>query len=59
MIVIVVVVVVVNWEGPALLGLTLHPTVRIIIFCVDKAKGPIISGVRGLDTAVGTFIVMH
>ena len=51
--VIVVVVVVVNGEGP-----TLNPAVRIIIVGVsDEAKGPIISGVRGLDTAVGTIIV--
>ena len=50
-IVVVVVVVVVNGEGP-----TLNPVVRIIIVG-DEAKGPIIGGGRGLDTAVGTVIV--
>ena len=51
---VVVVVVVVNCKGP-----TLNPAVRIIIVGVsDEAKGPIISGVRDLDAAVGTVIVM-
>ena len=51
---VIVVVVVVNGEGP-----TLNPAVRIIIVGVsDEAKGPIISGVRDLDAAVGTVIVM-
>ena len=53
---VVVVVIVVNGKGPTLSGLILHPSVRIIIVCVDKAKGPIV-GVRGLDMAVGTVIV--
>ena len=51
-VVVVVVVVVVICEGP-----TLNPAVWIIIVGVDEAKGPIIVGVRGLDTAVGTVIV--
>ena len=55
-IVIGVVVVIVNCEGPALLCLILHPAVGIIIVGVDKAKGLII-GVRGLDTAVDTIVV--
>ena len=49
----VIVVVVVNGEGP-----TLNPVVRIIIVG-DEAKGPIIGGGRGLDTAVGTVIVIQ
>ena len=52
----VVVVIIVNGRGPTFSGLILHPSVRIIIVCVDEAKGPII-GVRGLDTAIGTIIV--
>ena len=56
---IVIVVVVVIVEFPTLLCLILRPAVGIIIVGVDKAKGPIISGVRDLDdTAVGTVIVM-
>ena len=43
--------------GPTVSGLTLNPIVGIIIV-VDKTKGPII-GVKGLDTAVGTVIVIH
>ena len=50
--VVVVVAAVVNGECP-----TLNPTVRIIIVCVDKAKGPIIGCVRGLDAAVGTVVI--
>ena len=57
-VVIVIVVVVVNSESPTLSGLTLSPVVRTIIFSiVDKAKGPIIVGVMGLDTPIGTVIV--
>ena len=56
--VVVVVVVVVNCEGPTLLGVTLDPAVRIIIVCVDKVKGPMISGVRSLDTAVVITIIV-
>ena len=56
MIVVVVVVVVVNCKGPTLSGLTLNHTVRIIIICVDEAKGLIICA-KGLDTAVGIVIV--
>jgi len=56
---IIIVVVVVIVEFPTLSCLILHPSVRIIIVCVDEAKGPIISGVRDLDdTAVDTVIVM-
>ena len=56
---IVIVVVVVIVEFPTLSCLILRPAVGIIIVGVDKAKGPIISGVRDLDdTAVGTVIVM-
>ena len=53
-IVIVVVVVVVNCEDSTLSGRT--PAVGIIIVG-DKAKGPIIVGIRVLDTTVGTVIV--
>ena len=57
-VVIVIVVVVVNSESPTLSGLTLSPVVRIIIVgVIDKAKGPIIVGVRGLNTTVDTVIV--
>ena len=53
-VIVVVFIVVVNCKGP-----TLNPAVRIIIVGVsDEAKGPIISGVRDLDAAVGTVIVM-
>ena len=55
---VVVVIVIVDCEGPPLLSLTLSPVVRIIVVG-DKAKGPIIGGDRGLDTAVGTVIVMQ
>jgi len=53
---IIVVIVVVNGKGPPFLGLILHPSVRIIIVCVDEAKGPIISGVRGLHMAVTVIV---
>ena len=53
---VIVVVVAVNCEGPALSCLILHPTVWIIIVGVEEAKGPII-GVRGLDTVAITIIV--
>ena len=52
-VIVIIVVVVVNGEGP-----TLNPVFRIIIVG-DKAKGPIIGGNRGLDTAVGTIIVIQ
>ena len=55
--VVIVIVIVVNCEGPTLSCLILRPAVRIIIVGVDKAKGPIIVGVRVLDTTVGTIIV--
>ena len=55
-IIIIVVVVVVNCEGPTLSCLILRPAIGIIIVW-DEAKGPIIIGVRVLDTAVGTVIV--
>ena len=55
--IIIAVTVVVNCKGPTLLGLTLSPAVVIIIVYVDKAKGPMISDVRGLDAAIDTFIV--
>ena len=57
--IVMVVVVVINCEGPTLLCLIIRPVVGIIIVGVDEAKGPIISGVRGFDTAVGTVIIMH
>ena len=53
---IVIAVVIVDCEGPRFSSPTLHPSVRIIIACVDKAKSPIIGGGRGLDT-VGTVII--
>ena len=53
--VVIVIVIVLNCEGPALLCLIL-PAVGIIIVG-DEAKGPIIVGIRVLDTAVGTIIV--
>ena len=57
MIAVVVVVVVVNCEGPTLLDLTLSPAVGIIIVCVDNAKCfIIIVGVKGLDAAVTVII---
>ena len=51
----IVVVVIVNCEDSTLYGRT--PAVWIIIVG-DEAKGPIIIGIRVLDTAVGTVIVM-
>ena len=53
----IIVVVVINCEGPTLLGLTLSPIVRIIIVgVIEEANNPIIVGVRVLDT-VDTVIV--
>ena len=52
---IVIVVVVVNCEDSTLSGRT--PAVRIIIVR-DEAKGPIIVGIRVLNTAVGTIVVI-
>ena len=49
----IVIVVVVNCEDSTLSG---QPAVGIIIVG-DEAKGPIIVGIRVLDTAVGTVIV--
>ena len=51
----IVVVVIVNCEDSTLYGRT--PAVGIIIVG-DEAKGPIIVGIRVLDTAVDTVIVM-
>ena len=53
----VVAVVVVNGEDHTLLCVTLSPAVGTIIVGVDKAKGPVICGVRDLDI-VGTVIVI-
>ena len=52
--IVIVVVVVVNCEDSTLSGRT--PAVGIIIVG-DEAKGPIIVGIRVLDTTVGTVIV--
>ena len=52
--IVIVVVVVVNCEDSTLSG---QPAVGIIIVG-DEAKGPIIIGIRVLDMAVGTIIVM-
>jgi len=51
--IVIVVVVVVNCEDSTLSG---QPAVGIIIVG-DEAKGPIIVGIRVLDTVVGTIIV--
>ena len=53
-VIVVVVVIIVNREDSTLYGRT--PAVGIIIVG-DEAKGPIIVGIRVLDTAVGTIIV--
>ena len=55
---VVVIVAIVTCEGPTLSCLILCPAVGIMIVGVDKAKGPIISGTRGLDTAVGILIIV-
>ena len=47
---------IVSYEGPTLSGLILSPAVMIIILCVDEARDPVISSVRGLDT-IGTVVV--
>ena len=53
-VVVVVVLVVVNCECP-----TLNPAVQIIIVgVIDEAKGPIIRGVKGLDS-IGTAIIIQ